>query len=109
MVPRCLRAATLLAATALFPCPTVLAQDHREGNVPVPGDRVDHTLTGLLNRRPAAGMDDAELSGFAKGRRIEILTWERAYSLALVGHRATRQSREMSLVDALDPEDLTVH
>ena len=108
MVPRCLRAATLLAATALFPCPTVLAQDNREGNVPVPGARVDHTLIGLLNRRPAAGMDDAELSGFAKGSRIEILTWERAYSLALVGHRATRQSREMSLVDALDPEDLTV-
>ncbi len=108
MLPRCLRAATMLGAAALLPCPSVLAQVHDKGNLPAPADRVDQTISGMLNRRPAAEMDDAELAGFAKGSRIEVLTWERAYTLALVAHREARLPRGGSLVDALDPEGLTV-
>ncbi len=62
---------------------------------------------GILYPQWEVARDDAELAGLAAGSRPVILTWERAYALALVVNRARQPGQGGNLAASLDLGDLT--
>jgi hypothetical protein len=63
-------------------------------------------LPGVEVRPRPDGWDDAEAAGLPPGSRPAVLTWERAYALALVRARSARPGRADGLAETLDPKVL---
>ena len=65
-------------------------------------NQADRTILGQLNQIPPADTIDKAAEGLAREGHHEILTWERAYALALVRFRDKRTA----LATTLDPKVL---
>lgn len=66
--------------------------------------RADPPPEGLLISGEAPPPDDAELAGLPPGSHPAVLTWERAYTLALIRCRAPGPAGPRALAESLDPK-----